>query len=174
MGAVPTCAGPCCGRTSPTGCGGCTGGSAGVGRGRPHSQNCSCSTLPGKNKIKGNTLLQITPETNKRRFITKANLYGGKVGSVDSKRLMMSAVAADTSVFMILHRLMTMRPMMCISVMVSAPYSSLSAAKRFSLASPEDDRQTSPHPTEEQPDGRRHLATHAPLTWTEWLAVERQ
>lgn len=31
-----------------------------------------------------------------------------------------------------------MRPMMLISVMVSAPYSSLSAAKRFSLESPED------------------------------------
>ncbi len=42
------------------------------------------------------------------------------------------------SVFITLHRLRVMRPMMLISVMVSAPYSSLSAAKRFSLESPED------------------------------------
>lgn len=46
------------------------------------------------------------------------------------------------SVFITLHRLRVMRPMMLISVMVSAPYSSLSAAKRLSLESPEDTHRT--------------------------------
>lgn len=45
-----------------------------------------------------------------------------------------------TSVFITLHRLRVMRPIMWISVMVSAPYSSLSAVKRFSLESSEDEK----------------------------------
>lgn len=47
-------------------------------------------------------------------------------------------VGTPASVFIVLHRLRVMRPMMLISLMVSAPYSSLSAEKRLSLESPDD------------------------------------
>lgn len=66
------------------------------------------------------------------------------------------------SVFITLHRLRVMRPMMLISVMVSAPYSSLSAAKRFSLESPEDThrvRQTANYRGGEEPAEALHSAT---------------
>jgi len=54
------------------------------------------------------------------------------------------------SVFIVLHRLRVTRPTMLISVMVSAPYSSLSAVKRFSLESPEDTHRARQTITEEE------------------------
>lgn len=61
-----------------------------------------------------------------------------------------------------------MRPMMLISVIVSAPYSSLSAAKRFSLESPEDThraRQAADYrgrkPPEALPSARVHTHSHS-------------